>query len=119
MAPCWFSAKAANVGVESLISGAEEDDAHVVACKCDNNICGPPDSGQEAHTSEWPSAPICPPVVERARSELACGGSLHARTNRMCVLSENHESCDDAVLGSVLDCMRCVSATGGVKDLVG
>ena len=36
---------------------------------------------------------ICPPVVQRASSELACGWSLHARTNRKCTLSEMRMDC--------------------------
>jgi len=80
------------VGVESLIFGAEEGEVRVVrvvVCECDNNIYCPQDSEQEKGTrvSGLPHQ-ICPPVVERACSELACGWSLHARTNRMCTLSE-------------------------------
>jgi len=84
-------------GVESLNFGAEEGDARVVrvvVCECDNNICCPPDPGQEKGTrlSGLPHQ-ICLPVVQRACPELACGWSLHARTNRMCTLSEMRIDC--------------------------
>ena len=91
------------VGVESLIFGAKEGDAHVVrvvVCECDNGICCPPDSGQErgARLSGLPHQ-ICPPGVQRACSELACGWTLHARTNRMCTLSEMRM--EDCISGDV------------------
>jgi hypothetical protein len=37
-------------------------------------------------------------VVQLVPFELACGWSLHARTNRMCVLSENSGSCCGPVM---------------------
>jgi len=82
--------------VESLIFGAEGDVrvVRVVVCECDNNICCPLDSGQ-ARGTRLRGLPhqICPPVVQRACSEWACGWSLHARTNRKCTLSEMRMDC--------------------------